>query len=180
MYQPKQNSGIGEMVRKYSTGAVAGIAAMMSPGLYDNNSVGIHNLVGTQPVYAADKKNTRVADAAPISKPSGSGVEKVAYQPPNTKAASYMNSIKADVLKGIPGKETTIAYFKQSDGSIIAELSVQNTKGIKRVYGFNVDTNGKPPFEYTLLDVEGNGKFQRFDLGDNRVSDWIKSFVKEG
>jgi hypothetical protein len=55
----------------------------------------------------------------------------------------------------IPGKETVLRGYRKSDGTRFMTYEIEG-----RVFGVEIDTNGKPPFEYSIMDTDGDGKFE--------------------
>ncbi len=55
----------------------------------------------------------------------------------------------------IPGKETILKGYRKMDGTHFMTYEIEG-----RVFGVQVDTDGKPPFEYGLMDTDGDGKFE--------------------
>ena len=55
----------------------------------------------------------------------------------------------------IPGKETLLKGYRKADGTFFLTFEIEG-----RVFGVEIDTDGKPPFEYGIMDVDGDGKFE--------------------
>ena len=55
----------------------------------------------------------------------------------------------------IPGKETVIKGYRKMDGTYFMTFEIEG-----RVFGAQIDTDGKPRFEYGLMDTDGDGKFE--------------------
>jgi hypothetical protein len=55
----------------------------------------------------------------------------------------------------IPGKETILKGYRKMDGTHFMTFEIEG-----RVFGVQIDTNGKPPFEYGIMDADGDGKFE--------------------
>lgn len=55
----------------------------------------------------------------------------------------------------IPGKETMRKGYRKRDGTFFQTYEIEG-----RIFGVEVDTNGKPPFEYSIMDADGDGKFE--------------------
>jgi hypothetical protein len=55
----------------------------------------------------------------------------------------------------IPGKETLLKGYRKPDGTYFMTFEIEG-----RVFGAQVDTDGKPPFEYGIMDADGDGKFE--------------------
>ena len=60
-----------------------------------------------------------------------------------------------DVLPNITGKETTLRVYRTSDVTVFNVLIYNG-----RVYAYYIDTDGKPPMEYSLVDLDGDGIFR--------------------
>lgn len=55
----------------------------------------------------------------------------------------------------IPGKETLLKGYRKMDGTFFMTFEIEG-----RVFGAQIDTDGKPPFEYGIMDADGDGKFE--------------------
>ena len=55
----------------------------------------------------------------------------------------------------IPGKETLLKGYRKMDGTHFMTFEIEG-----RVFGVQIDTDGKPPFEYGIMDTDGDGKFE--------------------
>ncbi|HEX9426391.1 MAG TPA: hypothetical protein VGA64_01290 [Candidatus Polarisedimenticolia bacterium] len=55
----------------------------------------------------------------------------------------------------IPGKETLLKGYRKADGTHFMTYEIEG-----RVFGVQIDTDGKPPFEYSIMDTDGDGKFE--------------------
>ena len=55
----------------------------------------------------------------------------------------------------IPGKETLLKGYRKADGTFFLTFEIEG-----RVFGVEIDTDGKPPFEYGIMDTDGDGKFE--------------------
>ncbi|HEV8703167.1 MAG TPA: hypothetical protein VGV60_18000 [Candidatus Polarisedimenticolia bacterium] len=55
----------------------------------------------------------------------------------------------------IAGKETLLKGYRKMDGTHFMTFEIEG-----RVFGVLVDTDGKPPFEYSIMDTDGDGKFE--------------------
>ncbi len=56
----------------------------------------------------------------------------------------------------IPGKETILKGYRKADGTHFMTFEIEG-----RIFGVLIDTDGKPPFEYGIMDADGDGKFER-------------------
>src|SRR5262245_57503450 len=61
----------------------------------------------------------------------------------------------SDRTPQIPGKETILKGYRKMDGTCFMTFEIE-----ERVFGVEVDTDGKPPFEYGIMDTDGDGKFE--------------------
>jgi hypothetical protein len=55
----------------------------------------------------------------------------------------------------IAGKETLLKGYRKMDGTHFMTFEIEG-----RVFGVLVDTDGKPPFEFSIMDTDGDGKFE--------------------
>jgi hypothetical protein len=55
----------------------------------------------------------------------------------------------------IPGKEVILKGYRKADGTRFMTYEIEG-----RVFGVEIDENGKPPFEYSILDTDGDGRFE--------------------
>ena len=55
----------------------------------------------------------------------------------------------------IPGKETLLKGYRKMDGTHFMTFEIEG-----RVFGAQIDTDGKPPFEFGIMDTDGDGKFE--------------------
>lgn len=122
---------------------------------------------------------TAMGLAAAIGTAFGQDVRKVGYTVPTTEGARYLGEKKKDMFPGIPGKETIIRWYETDRGTRFAAYFVKNKKGKERVYGFDVDTTGAPPWEYSLIDTLGDKNFQVFKPGTNVTipNGWLDEFI---
>lgn len=74
---------------------------------------------------------------------------------PNINTATFIEEKKKDIITDIPGAETTLRIYKTPQGTYFNTLSING-----KLYGFYVDTDGKPPMEYTLIDQDGDGVYR--------------------
>src|SRR6266571_518089 len=74
---------------------------------------------------------------------------------PNIVAAAKEIIRVSDRTPLIPGKETILKGYRKMDGTHFMTFEIEG-----RVFGVQIDTDGKPPFEYGLMDTDGDGKFE--------------------
>lgn len=55
----------------------------------------------------------------------------------------------------IPGKETINRGYRKSDGTYFMTYEIEG-----KIFGVEVDEDGKPPFEFSIMDADGDGKFE--------------------
>jgi hypothetical protein len=55
----------------------------------------------------------------------------------------------------IPGKETLNKGYRKADGTFFMTYEIEG-----KIFGVEVDEDGKPPFEYSIMDADGDGKFE--------------------
>ena len=55
----------------------------------------------------------------------------------------------------IPGRETINRGYRKADGTYFMTFEIEG-----KIYGVEIDEDGKPPFEYSILDTDGDGKFE--------------------
>ncbi len=77
------------------------------------------------------------------------------FKTPDVKSARFIREKQKDIIDEIPGKETTLKVYKTKEGTYFNTLSIDG-----KLYGFYIDTDGKPPMEYTLADQKGDGVFR--------------------
>ena len=74
----------------------------------------------------------------------------------------------------IAGKETILKGYRKMDGTHFMTFEIEG-----RVFGVLMDTDGKPPFEFSIMDTDGDGRFEsKFSSGPNSkesgyVPQWI-------
>jgi len=100
----------------------------------------------------------------------------VAYQLPSTAESKYLGQSKADVVEEIPGPETLVRFYETQKGTRFATLTIVSKAGKERIYGFNVDTNGQAPFEFSLIDLNGDGTFSKIPYGKFEDHGWIAQY----
>ncbi len=55
----------------------------------------------------------------------------------------------------IPGKETITKGYRKADGTRFMTYEIEG-----KIFGVEIDTDGKPPFEFSIMDTDGDGKFE--------------------
>jgi hypothetical protein len=74
---------------------------------------------------------------------------------PNLVTAAKEIIRVSDRTPQIAGKETILKGYRKMDGTHFLTFEIEG-----RVFGAQVDTNGKPPFEYGIMDADGDGVFE--------------------
>lgn len=74
---------------------------------------------------------------------------------PNIMVAAKAAIRLSDQTPLIPGKETILKGYRKADGTLFRTYEIEG-----RIFGVEIDTNGKPPFEYGIMDTDGDGKFE--------------------
>ncbi len=74
---------------------------------------------------------------------------------PKVSSATHIGNMRKDLIDEIPGRETVVGVYRARDETYFNTLTANG-----RLYGFYVDTDGKPPMEYTLFDTDGDGDFE--------------------
>ncbi len=74
---------------------------------------------------------------------------------PNIVTASKEAIRVSDRTPLIPGKETILRGYRKMDGTSFMTYEIEG-----RIFGVQIDTDGKPPFEYSIMDADGDGKFE--------------------
>lgn len=74
---------------------------------------------------------------------------------PNIITAAKEMIRPSDRTPLIPGKETLLKGYRKMDGTGFMTYEIEG-----RVFGVQIDTDGKPPFEYSIMDTDGDGKFE--------------------
>src|SRR5262245_23579006 len=74
---------------------------------------------------------------------------------PNLVTAAKEIIRVSDRTPQIEGKETILKGYRKPDGTHFLTFEIEG-----RVFGVQIDTDGKPPFEYGLMDTDGDAKFE--------------------
>jgi hypothetical protein len=61
----------------------------------------------------------------------------------------------SDRTPTIPGKETVTKGYRKSNGTFFMTYEIEG-----KIFGVDIDEDGKPPFEYSIMDSDGDGKFE--------------------
>ncbi len=73
---------------------------------------------------------------------------------PNVHTADKEAVRVSDKTPLISGKETVRRGYRKRDGTYFQTYEIEG-----RVFGVEFDDNGKPPFEYSIMDSNGDGRF---------------------
>ncbi|MGH9797950.1 MAG: hypothetical protein ACRD5D_07305 [Candidatus Polarisedimenticolia bacterium] len=74
---------------------------------------------------------------------------------PNILTAAKEAIRVSDRSPAIPGKETMLKGYRRADGTRFQTYEIEG-----RIFGVEIDTDGKPPFEYSIMDTDGDGRFE--------------------
>ena len=74
---------------------------------------------------------------------------------PNIVTAEKEHIMVTDRTPVIPGKETINRAYRKADGTHFMTYEIEG-----KVFGVEIDEDGKPPFEYSIMDTDGDGKFE--------------------
>jgi hypothetical protein len=55
----------------------------------------------------------------------------------------------------IPGKETITKGYRRTNGTYFMTYEIEG-----KIFGVEIDEDGKPPFEFSIMDADGDGKFE--------------------
>ncbi len=93
---------------------------------------------------------------------------------PNILTAAKQSIRVSDQTPLIPGKETILKGYRRTDGTFFRTYEIEG-----RIFGVEFDTNGKPPFEYGIMDTDGDGKFEtKIIYGpDNKDHGYVPQWV---
>lgn len=93
---------------------------------------------------------------------------------PNIVTAAKEMIRVSDRTPLIPGKETILKGYRKMDGTHFMTFEIEG-----RVFGVQIDTNGKPPFEYGIMDTDGDGKFETkiIEGKENRDQGYVPQWV---
>ena len=74
---------------------------------------------------------------------------------PNIVTSAKEKIMVSDRTPLIAGKETILRGYRKMDGTFFMTYEIEG-----RIFGVQIDTDGKPPFEYSIMDADGDGKFE--------------------
>ena len=99
---------------------------------------------------------------------------------PNIHTADKEAVRVSDKTPFVPGKETVRRGYRKPDGTYFQTYEIEG-----RIFGVEFDENGKPPFEYSIMDADGDGRFESkiVHSKDNKdrayVPQWIIDYYYE-
>ena len=74
---------------------------------------------------------------------------------PNTITSAKEAIRVSDRTPLVPGKETLLKGYRKADGTRFMTYAIEG-----RVFGVEIDEDGKPPFEFSIMDTDGDGRFE--------------------
>ena len=84
----------------------------------------------------------------------------ILYNPQGWKFPNIITAAKeaihvTDRTSVIPGKETLNKGYRRTNGTRVMTYEIEG-----KIFGVDIDENGKPPFEFGIMDADGDGKFE--------------------
>ena len=84
----------------------------------------------------------------------------ILYNPQGWKFPNIITAAKeaihvSDRTSEIPGKETLNKGYRRTNGTRVMTYEIEG-----KIFGVDIDEDGKPPFEYGIMDADGDGKFE--------------------
>jgi hypothetical protein len=84
----------------------------------------------------------------------------ILYNPQGWKFPNIVTAAKeaihvSDRSSEIPGKETLNKGYRRTNGTRVMTYEIEG-----KIFGVEIDEDGKPPFEYGIMDADGDGKFE--------------------
>ena len=91
---------------------------------------------------------------------AGHAAAEIKINPKGWKFPNIITSAKEAIKSSdrtpiIPGKETLNKGYRKADGTRFMTYEVEG-----KIFGVEIDEDGKPPFEYSIMDADGDGKFE--------------------
>ncbi|MBI2657351.1 hypothetical protein HYX08_01505 [Candidatus Woesearchaeota archaeon] len=65
---------------------------------------------------------------------------------------------RRDIIEGV-NIPVIQRVYRTAQGTYFNTLSITTKNGQEKIWAYYVDIDGKPPMEYGLVDIEGDGKF---------------------
>lgn len=74
----------------------------------------------------------------------------------------------------IAGKETINKGYRRADGTFFMTYEIEG-----KIFGAEIDEDGKPPFEFSIMDADGDGKFESMirHTPDNKDKAYVPQWV---
>ena len=128
-------------------------------------AIGFGSFVSPTAIYAAEQKVEEKT-----------GYKKEGWEVPDVKSAKYLGSKQKDKISEIPGKETLLKGYKSKDGTYFNTLEYKG-----KIYGYQLDINGKAPMEYSLRDSNGDGKMdiKVIAQGKGETAQWLLNLYEK-
>ena len=84
----------------------------------------------------------------------------ILYNPQGWKFPNIVTAAKeaihvSDRTTVIPGKETLNKGYRRTNGTRVMTYEIEG-----KIFGVDIDEDGKPPFEFGIMDADGDGKFE--------------------
>jgi len=84
----------------------------------------------------------------------------ILYNPQGWKFPNIITAAKeaihvSDRTTVIPGKETLNKGYRRTNGTRVMTYEIEG-----KIFGVDIDEDGKPPFEFGIMDADGDGKFE--------------------
>lgn len=84
----------------------------------------------------------------------------ILYNPAGWKFPNIITAAKeaihvSDRTTVIPGKETLNKGYRRTNGTRVMTYEIEG-----KIFGVDIDEDGKPPFEFGIMDADGDGKFE--------------------
>ena len=84
----------------------------------------------------------------------------ILYNPQGWKFPNIVTAAKeaihvSDRTSEIPGKETLNKGYRRTNGTRVMTYEIEG-----KIFGVDIDEDGKAPFEYGIMDADGDGKFE--------------------
>lgn len=77
------------------------------------------------------------------------------YAPPDIGSSKLISEEIMDLTDKIEGKETLVSTYRANDSSL---FRIYTVKG--KAFRYDIDTDKKPPYEYSLIDKDGDSIFE--------------------
>lgn len=77
------------------------------------------------------------------------------YAPPDISSSKLISEEMMDLTDKIEGKETLVSTYRANDSSLFRVYSVKG-----KAFRYDIDIDKKLPYEYSLIDKDGDGIFE--------------------